>query len=329
MAALSLSDRAFDAVEACGFKYDAAKLYLQQRAANYTAVEHVVCAAYVSAVVGVLEAWLSYTAGAADASDGILAVSIMAVAEILGSVFVLYRWKLTAGVDRAAEKRKEVLTSTVIAGLMVLLGLLLLITSIKDLALHNTAVSVGASLVVSLFGAAASFALYKWKMYYGDQLQSIVVLTDAKCSRCVGCISVSVVLALVLQQSAKLEWQSTLGDAHSSGSTSGNGTAATVAAAVPSSQEPLLNGRNMYNDSHQHAHTITDSHVDNYAIKVYAKAVKNHVMYTEGCKYDNILLYKALNELALCVAVCLLVFTSCVTAELHLQEVLQHTRKAK
>jgi divalent metal cation (Fe/Co/Zn/Cd) transporter len=101
---------------------------------------------------------------------------------------------------RAAEKRKEVITSTVIAGLMVLLGLLLLITSIKDLALHNTAVSVGASLVVSLFGAAASFALYKWKMYYGDQLQSIVVLTDAKCSRCVGCISVSVVLALVLQQ---------------------------------------------------------------------------------------------------------------------------------
>jgi divalent metal cation (Fe/Co/Zn/Cd) transporter len=83
---------------------------------------------------------------------------------------------------------------------MVLLGLLLLFTSIKDLALHNTAVGVGASLVVSLFGAAASFALYKWKMYYGHQLQSIVVLTDAKCSRCVGCISVSVVLALVLQQ---------------------------------------------------------------------------------------------------------------------------------
>ena len=100
MAALSLSDRAFDAVEACGFRYDAAKLYVQQRAANYTAVEHVVCAAYVSALVGALEAWLSYIAGAADASDGILAVSIMAVAEILGSVFVLYRWKLTAGVDR-------------------------------------------------------------------------------------------------------------------------------------------------------------------------------------------------------------------------------------
>ncbi|KAG5191184.1 hypothetical protein JKP88DRAFT_231522 [Tribonema minus] len=87
-------------------------------------------------------------------------------------------------------------------------------------------------------------------MFYGAQLQSIVVITDAHCSRCTGYVSACVALALLIQgvvwwadsalglllacyiifdgvsnmQAARAEWQ-TLKDAPGAAPTNGTGGA--------------------------------------------------------------------------------------------------------
>ncbi len=86
-------DRLYDAIEAVVLKVDALRLWILERAAHHSSAEHIICAAYISLFVGSLETYLSYEAGLADQSDGVLGVAIMGLVEILGSALVLYRWQ--------------------------------------------------------------------------------------------------------------------------------------------------------------------------------------------------------------------------------------------
>ncbi len=105
-----------------------------------------------------------------------------------------------ARMHRAQQQRRELIGAAVIGCLMVVLGTVLMTTASHDLAHHGKTVGTAISTVVAIFGAASSYGLYRWKMHYGKAMGSAVAITDAKCSRCVGFVSVSVVLALVAQR---------------------------------------------------------------------------------------------------------------------------------
>eukprot|EP00752_Nemacystus_decipiens_P011759 g10435.t1 len=128
----------------------------------------------------------------------------MAFAEIVGSLLVLWRWRKGVtqerGMARKSEQLQEVYFAGAIATMTTLLGLMLLHTSVEELLHPVPKASVAAGIFVSAFGASCSFLLWAYKAHYGRVLRSMVLLADAKCSLCVGLISLAVVAALVLEK---------------------------------------------------------------------------------------------------------------------------------
>ncbi|CAN0456345.1 unnamed protein product, partial [Ectocarpus sp. 12 AP-2014] len=100
-----------------------------------TPVEHAMFGGYISVLTGATEFVLSIIAGEDEDSSSLLGISIMAFAEIVGSLLVLWRWRKGIGNERGGSHRQS------------------------------------------------------------EQLQE-----DAKCSLCVGLISLAVVAALVLER---------------------------------------------------------------------------------------------------------------------------------
>ncbi|CAN0278879.1 unnamed protein product [Ectocarpus sp. 6 AP-2014] len=101
-----------------------------------TPVEHAMFGGYISVLTGATEFVLSIIAGEDEDSSSLLGISIMAFAEIVGSLLVLWRWRKGMGNDRGGASHRK-----------------------------------------------------------SEQLQE-----DAKCSLCVGLISLAVVAALVLER---------------------------------------------------------------------------------------------------------------------------------
>ncbi|CAN0039721.1 unnamed protein product, partial [Ectocarpus sp. 4 AP-2014] len=170
-----------------------------------TPVEHAMFGGYISVLTGATEFVLSIIAGEDEDSSSLLGISIMAFAEIVGSLLVLWRWRKGMGNDRGASHRnseqlQEVYFAGAIALMTMLLGAMLLHTSVTDLLNPAPPSSVAAGILVSAFGASCSFLLWAYKAHYGRVLRSMVLLADAKCSLCVGLISLAVVAALVLER---------------------------------------------------------------------------------------------------------------------------------
>ncbi|CAM9965724.1 unnamed protein product [Scytosiphon promiscuus] len=183
---------------------------LGQLAARFgvrTPVQHAMFGGYVSVLTGATEFVLSIIAGEDEDSSSLLGISIMAFAEIVGSLLVLWRWRHGLSTERGSPRQSEQLQEVYFAGAIAVmtasLGVMLLRTSIDDLLNPSPETSVAAGIFVSAFGASCSFLLWAYKAHYGRVLRSMVLLADAKCSLCVGLISLAVVAALVLE---KLYW---------------------------------------------------------------------------------------------------------------------------
>ncbi|CAN0181214.1 unnamed protein product [Ascophyllum nodosum] len=173
-----------------------------------TPAQHAVLSGYISVVTGVTELVLSIMAGETEDSSSLLGISIMAFAEIVGSVLVLWRWRRAGtapagargGASRQAEQLQEVYFAASIAFMTASLGAMLLHTSVQNLLDQESSGSATAGIMVSAYGATCSFLLWWYKRHYGNVLRSMVLLADAKCSFCVGLISLAVVGALVLER---------------------------------------------------------------------------------------------------------------------------------
>ncbi|CAM9869338.1 unnamed protein product [Pylaiella littoralis] len=194
--------------EVCRGKTQVVTRSLAQLAARFgvrTAVQHAMFGGYISVLTGITEFVLSIIAGENEDSSSLLGISIMAFAEIVGSILVLWRWRNGISEDRGvmpqkSEQLQEVYFAGAIASMTALLGLMLLRTSVEELLNPQPESGMAAGIFVSAFGASCSFLLWAYKAHYGKVLRSMVLLADAKCSMCVGLISLAVVAALVLEQ---------------------------------------------------------------------------------------------------------------------------------
>lgn len=173
-----------------------------------TPVQHAIFSGVVSVVTGVIEAGMSLLVGESEDSSSLLGISIMAMAEITGSLLVLYRWYLTppgsgggseGSAAKKASQRQEVYFGAAIAIMTTFLGFFLFFNSLCTLVDEDEAETAIAGILVSVFGASCSFLLWAYKRHYGAVLRSMVLLADAQCSLCVGFISLSVVAALALE----------------------------------------------------------------------------------------------------------------------------------
>ena len=79
------------------------------------------------------------------------------------------------------------------------LGLALFINSFGKLYWGEEPDAKASAFWIALFGMVTSFSLYLYKSIVGNELQSVVVLADARVSLCVGLISMAVFVALIVQ----------------------------------------------------------------------------------------------------------------------------------
>eukprot|EP00903_Cladosiphon_okamuranus_P012078 g11339.t1 len=166
-----------------------------------TPVQHAMFGGYISVLTGITEFVLSIIAGEDEDSSSLLGISIMAFAEIVGSLLVLWRWrKGFSQSPRKSDQLQEVYFAGAIACMTTLLGCMLLRTSVEELLKPVSKSSMAAGIFVSAYGASCSFLLWAYKAHYGRVLRSMVLMADAKCSLCVGLISLAVVAALVLEK---------------------------------------------------------------------------------------------------------------------------------
>mmetsp|Transcript_16972 Transcript_16972/g.25090 ORF Transcript_16972/g.25090 Transcript_16972/m.25090 type:complete len:271 (-) Transcript_16972:34-846(-) len=184
--------------------YDSYRDKIQNFMLKFTPVQHIILGAVLSITTGILETLFSLKAGRGEGSDGIYSITILGIAEVLGGLLVIYRWAMISqSVTHLDMKKRESVASAMIATLLVLLGTTLFQTALFDLIRRESPNKLWAGIGVSIFGIVTGYALYKYKFYYGTQLQSMVALTDAKCNKFSYFVSISVVLVLIVQ---KLVW---------------------------------------------------------------------------------------------------------------------------
>mmetsp|Transcript_5000 Transcript_5000/g.10939 ORF Transcript_5000/g.10939 Transcript_5000/m.10939 type:complete len:300 (+) Transcript_5000:168-1067(+) len=129
----------------------------------------------------------------------LLGMAIMAFAEISGSLLVIWRWQFASrNANESLIFQREIRAALAIGLMICALGVSLFFGSFAKTFNNESPDSEAAGLWIALFGVCTSFSLYIYKMIIGNQLQSLVVLADARVSLCVGLISVAVFVALAL-----------------------------------------------------------------------------------------------------------------------------------
>lgn len=128
-------------------------------------------------------------------------LAIMAIAEIIGSILVVWRWQFAAkqNLKESEILKNEIKCSITIGAIMLGLGFALIICSAIKVFRRPEPIESMYGIFVGIFGASASFTLYFYKLNIGRQLNSVVILADARCSKCVGLISICALLALAVE----------------------------------------------------------------------------------------------------------------------------------
>lgn len=163
-----------------------------------SAVWHAIYSGYLSLFSGFVEFSLSVSTGHSENSMSLFGLAIMAIAEMTGSLLVIWRWQFATHYEMAEAHviQFEIKCSILIGTLTWLLGLVLAVCSFAKVIMRPEPAGTIYGILVGLFGGIASISLYAYKSIVGNQLNSIIILADARCSYCVAVISLAALVAL-------------------------------------------------------------------------------------------------------------------------------------
>lgn len=162
---------------------------------------HIIFSAYLSVLVGLVEAVLSSLIGHQETSMSQYGVALMALLDITGSLLILALWQCKNRDSSDLKTKITEITYTIIIGiLMVLLGLFLLVDSVFKLSTEAEPSSESSviGLVITIFSAVGGLMLASYKYTVGVAVDSKVVVADSISTFCSSLSSFAALIVILL-----------------------------------------------------------------------------------------------------------------------------------
>jgi hypothetical protein len=136
-------------------------------------------------------------------------IALMAIVDVTGSVLVLMMWQCGSNDRKFSERIREMRYSIFIGAMMVLLGLFLVIDSIKNLFNHDS--PDGNTVkgdIGAIFGVTCGLFLFAYKYYVSIVLDSPVIMADSISSLCSGLTSLAAIMVIFVHN--KIWWSDSM-----------------------------------------------------------------------------------------------------------------------